>query len=195
MARAKRSLKRRQFRFSLDPMDPVEGEALRLIDKIAEEAKELFEEISEDEADRYAFKRVLLGLLKSRPVELQMNPRPIQEATPAPAALVLSASISPAPAPATNIPAALHDRDTHIPQQSADISQPLTPQAVAVEVGQPQTSEPEEPSRSNETADSQPSWQEQLIGSAPVASTGKGVRHPLASSLAWSESTSKGSAT
>lgn len=189
MARAKRSLKRRQFRFSLDPMDPVEGEALRLIDKIAEEAKELFEEISEDEADRYAFKRVLLGLLKERPVELQMPPRPVQEATPAPAARP-----APAPAPAEIIPAPVHVRETPISQQAADISQPLNPQAVAVDVDQPQTIEPVEPARSNETASSQPSWQEQLIGSAPVGQAEKGVRHPLASSLAWSESTSKGSA-
>lgn len=187
MARAKRSLKRRQFRFSLDPMDPVEGEALRLIDKIAEEAKELFEEISEDEADRYAFKRVLLGLLKERPVELQMHPRPVQEATPAPAA-------RPAPAPAEIIPAPVHVRETHMSQQAADISQPLNPQAVAVEVDQPHTSESVEPARSNESASSQPSWQEQLIGSAPVSQAEKGVRHPLASRLAWSESTSKGSA-
>lgn len=187
MARAKRSLKRRQFRFSLDPMDPVEGEALRLIDKIAEEVKELFEEISEDEADRYAFKRVLLGLLKERPVELQMHPRPVQEATPAPAAL----TPAPGPSSAAIIPAPVHVRETHI----ADISQPLTPQAVAVEVDQPQTSEPVKPARSNETASSQPSWQEQLIGSAPVAPAEKGVRHPLASSLVWSESTSEGSAT
>lgn len=193
MARAKRSLKRRQFRFSLDPMDPVEGEALRLIDKIAEEAKELFEEISEDEADRYAFKRVLLGLLKERPVELQMHPRPVQEATPAPAAVAPAAG--PSPAPAAIIPAPVHVRETPISQQAADISQPLTPQAVAVEVDQPQTSEPVEPARSHETASTQPSWQEQLIGSAPVAPAEKGVRHPLASSLAWSESTSKGSAT
>lgn len=185
MARAKRSLKRRQFRFSLDPMDPVEGEALRLIDKIAEEAKELFEEISEDEADRYAFKRVLLGLLKERPVELQMHPRPVQEATPAPVAR---------PAPAEIIPAPVHVRETPISQQAADISQPLKPQAVAVEVDQPHTSESAKPARSNESASSQPSWQEQLIGSAPVGQAEKGVRHPLASSLAWSESTSKGSA-
>ncbi|AVX92944.1 hypothetical protein PkP19E3_32760 (plasmid) [Pseudomonas koreensis] len=193
MARAKRSLKRRQFRFSLDPMDPVEGEALRLIDKIAEEAKELFEEISEDEADRYAFKRVLLGLLKERPVELQMHPRPVQEATPAPA--VLAPAAGPSPAPATVTPATVPVRETHVAEQAADVAPTLIPQAVAVEVGQPQTSEPVEPVRSNDTASSQPSWQEQLIGSAPVAPAEKGVRHPLASSLAWSESTSKGSAT
>jgi len=191
MARAKRSLKRRQFRFSLDPMDPVEGEALRLIDKIAEEAKELFEEISEDEADRYAFKRVLLGLLKERPVELQMHPRSVQEATPAPVVSTPAASPAPAAIPLAPVPVI----ETHIAQQAADISQPLKPQAVAVEVDQPQTSEPVEPARPNETASSQPSWQEQLIGSATVAPVEKGVRHPLASSLAWSESTSEGTAT
>ncbi|WAT32097.1 hypothetical protein [Pseudomonas sp. GXZC] len=187
MARAKRSLKRRQFRFSLDPMDPVEGEALRLIDKIAEEAKELFEEISDDEADRYAFKRVLLGLLKERPVELQMHPRSVHEDLPAPAAATPAAGPSHAPAAATPTPV----REAPIAPKAADVSPTALPQAL--EDDKPRADGPVETPRSIETASKQPSWQEQLIGSAPPAE--KGVRHPMASSLAWSESKSKGSDT
>lgn len=96
MSRAKRSMKRRQFRFSLDPMDPVEGEALRQIDEIADQAKEMFESISQDEADRYAFKRILLGLLKDRPVELTAPARSAPASISAPAAV---ASTPAAPQP------------------------------------------------------------------------------------------------
>lgn len=184
MARAKRSLKRRQFRFSLDPMDPVEGEALRLIDKIAEEAKELFEEISEDEADRYAFKRVLLGLLKERPVELQMPPRPAQDPPPAPAA-------GPSPTIGSILPTSEPVREIHNERPAEDVSP--APQVV-VDVEQPQKSEPVEPARSTEAVPNQPSWQEQLISSVGTSPAEKTVRHPLASNLVWSES-STGNAT
>lgn len=50
----------------------------------------MFGEISQEEADRYAFKRILLGLLKDRPVELSVTTRP--------ALAPVSTSVTPAPA-------------------------------------------------------------------------------------------------
>lgn len=129
MSRAKRSMKRRQFRFSLDPMDPVEGEALRQIDEIADQAKEMFESISQDEADRYAFKRILLGLLKDRPVELTAPARS------APVAIA-PASIS-APAAVASTPAAPQPEAARTP-----VEQPPKAQEVPVEtVGKEGTEE------------------------------------------------------
>ena len=162
MSRAKRSMKRRQFRFSLDPMDPVEGEALRQIDEIADQAKEMFgENISQDEADRYAFKRILLGLLKDRPVELTAPARSAVVAI-APASLSAPAAVPPTPA---------------APQPEAartPVEQPPKVQEVPVEaVGKEGDQEEgavdgsQTSSAATETSASspEPSWHEQLLNS------------------------------
>jgi hypothetical protein len=131
MARVTRSLKRRQYRFSLDPMDPVEGEALRRIDALAEEAKVLLgertgDQITQEEADRYAFKQILLGLLKDRPVELQAPlHRPAAQA-PAP---VMPAADLKEDAPPQKVPA---------PQTQAEVISAIpdaSPAAESVKAG------------------------------------------------------------
>lgn len=155
MSRAKRSMKRRQFRFSLDPMDPVEGEALRQIDEIADQAKEMFESISQDEADRYAFKRILLGLLKDRPVELTAPARSAP------------ASIS-APAAVASTPAAPQPEAARTP-----VEQPPKAQEVPVETVGKEGTEEEGAVDGSQTSSAatqasvspEPSWHEQLLNS------------------------------
>jgi len=154
-------MKRRQFRFSLDPMDPVEGEALRQIDEIADQAKEMFgENISQDEADRYAFKRILLGLLKDRPVELTAPARSAPVAI-APATLSAPAAVPPTPA---------------APQPEAartPVEQPPKVQEVVEAVGKEGDQEEgtvdgsQTSSATTETSASspEPSWHEQLLSS------------------------------
>ncbi|EPQ6932522.1 hypothetical protein ACUVZD_000165 [Pseudomonas aeruginosa] len=162
MSRAKRSLKRRQFRFSLDPMDPVEGEALRQIDEIADQAKEMFgENISQDEADRYAFKRILLGLLKDRPVELTTPARSAPVAiTPAPPS---------APAAAAPTPAAPQPEAARTP-----VEQPPKVQEAPVEAGGEEGVQKEGAADGSQTSPAateasafspEPSWHEQLLNS------------------------------
>jgi hypothetical protein len=123
MARVQRTIKRRQFRFSLDPLDPVEGEALRQIDEIARQARERFGEISDDEADRYAFKQVLLGLLKDRPIELSLPPV-ASLARPAVAQPAATAVAVPPAAPISQPPVSPAERpvalDTTTPAQPAE---------------------------------------------------------------------------
>ena len=160
MSRAKRSMKRRQFRFSLDPMDPVEGEALRQIDEIADQAKEMFgENISQDEADRYAFKRILLGLLKDRPAELTTPARS------APVA-VAPASIS-APAALVSTPAVPQPEAARTPVEQVQKSQEAPVEAVGKEGDQEdgEVDGDQASSTATETNASlpEPSWHEQLI--------------------------------
>jgi hypothetical protein len=99
MSRVRRSLQRRQFRLSLDPLDPVEGEALKRIDTMVEEAKDLLgTDITQEEAERFAFKRLLLDLLSNRPAELSAPvraPRQTQE-QPAPAVIAPAVPVAPA---------------------------------------------------------------------------------------------------
>lgn len=152
MSRAKRSMKRRQFRFSLDPMDPVEGEALRQIDEIAEQAKEMFGEISQEEADRYAFKRILLGLLKDRPVELSVTTRP--------ALAPVSTSVTPAPA-------AVPQPEAQPVPAAQPLAAPEKPSVTAAEGEQGATSNGSQtvggaaPAITSEIPE--PTWHEQLI--------------------------------
>ena len=152
MSRAKRSMKRRQFRFSLDPMDPVEGEALRQIDEIAEEAKEMFGEISQEEADRYAFKRILLGLLKDRPVELSVTTR---------------VAHVPASAPATPAPAAVPQPEAQPVPPSQPLAAPEKPSVAADEGEQGTASNGSQTTGGAAPAITpdipEPSWHEQLI--------------------------------
>lgn len=161
MSRAKRSMKRRQFRFSLDPMDPVEGEALRQIDEIADQAKEMFESISQDEADRYAFKRILLGLLKDRPVELTAPARS--------APVAIAPASTSAPAAVASTPAAPQPEAARTPVEQPPKALEVPGEAVGKEgtqeegaVDRSQTS-----SAATETSVSspEPSWHEQLLNS------------------------------
>ncbi|EMA2592529.1 hypothetical protein U2H31_003652 [Pseudomonas aeruginosa] len=161
MSRAKRSMKRRQFRFSLDPMDPVEGEALRQIDEIADQAKEMFESISQDEADRYAFKRILLGLLKDRPVELTAPARS--------APVAVAPALTSAPAAVVSTPAAPQPEAVRTPVEQLPKAQEVPVEKVVKEGDQEEGGGggSQSSSAATETSASspEPSWHEQLLSS------------------------------
>ncbi|MFK4136604.1 hypothetical protein ACI2KR_30700 [Pseudomonas luteola] len=67
MARPQRTRPRLQFRFSLDPLDPIEGVAISKINALADEARTLLGECTEEEAQRYAIKRLMLQLISDLP--------------------------------------------------------------------------------------------------------------------------------
>lgn len=185
MARKARTVPLKIIRLSLDALDPVESRVLRRLTEIGQELRNTIEfEMSQDEVDRYALKRLLVDALvyesngaRSAFTAAGQDPvaafvSPLNATTPAPAAVVAAqpvvqeavSSVAPAAPVATPLP--VEDVRT----QPAPAQQEL-PQPAAVDENAP----PAAQTPAN-------SWQEQLLNESgkPTPSVS-----PLLQNLSW----------
>lgn len=183
MARRARTVPLKVIRISLDPLDPVEARVLRRLDEIGRELVQNIAgefEMSQDEIDRYALKRLLADALvyesngarsvfASEGQGAVVTGQPATLAAAAPAAVQpVMQEVAPAVAPAepvTTPPAVEVQPQPEVARQDAIAPVP-EPQA---ETAQPAAQAPAG------------SWQEQLINE----SSKPGGVSPLLQGLSW----------
>ena len=183
MARRARTVPLKVIRISLDPLDPVEARVLRRLDEIGRELVQNIAgefEMSQDEIDRYALKRLLADALvyesngarsvfASEGQGAVVTGQPATLAAAAPAAVQpVMQEVAPAVAPAepvTTPPAVEVQPQPEVARQDAIAPAP-EPQA---ETAQPAAQAPAG------------SWQEQLINE----SSKPGGVSPLLQGLSW----------
>lgn len=177
MARKARTVPLKIIRLSLDALDPVESRILRRLDEIGKELRATIEfDMSQDEIDRYALKRLLVDAL----VYESNGARSAFTAAEVPAAVVPSA----APAAVSAVQPVVH-----APAAPAAPAAAPAPAAAVQTTSEPirqDVAAPAAPVASEATQTPAPaaagSWQEQLISDSSKATT---AVSPLLQSLSW----------
>lgn len=175
MARKARTVPLKIIRLSLDALDPVESRILRRLDEIGKELRATIEfDMSQDEIDRYALKRLLVDAL----VYESNGARSAFTAAEVPAAVAPSA----APAAVATIQPVVHAPAT----PAAPVAAPAAAVQTTSEPIRQDVAAPAAPVASETTQTPAPaaagSWQEQLISDSSKAAT---AVSPLLQSLSW----------